>query len=257
MALLYEDRVARVALNLALLDRAICTAHNRASQLTDSAWFCTLETPPHTPQLIALGGADRTPQQHRVVQEIMERGVPGRWLVGDSFAAMELELFGFRKGNSRSWIWKDAPQDEQVTDVDSGSEEPRWKRVSDGHRLGEWEDAWLISTSKTGGRASGKRRLPSGVLELEEIQVLECRQDGKIVSGCIASVGAEVVGLANLFLPRGQERDRCRRALIAKVHEIFPRLPVVGHAHGDDLLSMMDLGFQEIGKNRLWERAAD
>lgn len=254
MELAYEDHVARAALNLALLDRAICTVHNRASQLTDSAWYCTLETPPHTPQMIALGGVDKTPQHHRVVQEIMERGVPGRWLVGDSFAAMELELFGFRKGSSRSWVWKEALGDEGAIDLAPGSEPLSWERVSDGDRVAEWEDAWLICTSKTGGRASGKRRLPRGVLQLEGVQVLEGRRDGKIVSGCVANVGAEVVGLANLFLPHGQERDKWRRALIAKVHNAFPGLPIVGHAHGEDLLALIGLGFHEIGKMRLWER---
>lgn len=257
MALAYEDHVARAALNLALLDRAICAVHHRASQLTDAAWYCTLETPPHTPQMIALGGTDKTPQHRRLVQEIMERGVPGRWLVGDSFAAMELELFGFRKGSSRSWVRKEALAEGDAIELGPGSERQNWERVSDEERIAEWEDAWLICTSKTGGRTSGKRRLPPGVLQLEGVQVLEGRLDGKIVSGCVANVGAEVVGLANLFLPHGQERDKWRSALIAKVHSDFPGLPVVGHAHGEDLLGLISLGFHEIGKMRLWERDAD
>ena len=82
-------------------------------------------------------------------------------------------------------------------------------------------------------------------------------RDGKVVSGCVANVGAEVVGLANLFLPHGQQRDKWRRALIATVHDAFPGLPVAAHAHGEDLLGLLGLGFQEIGKMRVWERDAD
>lgn len=133
------DLVAQAALNLAHLNHAICDLHHRASQLTGSAWYCLLETPtPHMPQLVTLGGAESTPQHHRLVQDIVERGVPGNWLVYDSFAALELELFGLRRGRERRWLVKNSGCGEE-----SAGSEFMWEKLSDAQDVAVFEDPWL------------------------------------------------------------------------------------------------------------------
>ena len=65
----------------------------------------------------------------------------------------------------------------------------------------------------------------------------------------IANRGGGAVGLSNAT---GTGVDR---ACIAAVESLWPGLPLVGYAYGDELKAMISLGFEPVGGLRVWTTA--
>lgn len=84
---------------------------------------------------------------------------------------------------------------------------------------------------------------------MEEVQNLVVREEGKIVAGCWISVWDQMVGLTDIFLPQGAQKEKYLVGLIRTVHTKFPSMPIVTREDGDDP-TLLRLGFKDIGKMR-------
>ena len=85
------------------------------------------------------------------------------------------------------------------------------------------------------------RDLPSSLLHDADVQFLS-NGDG----GVIANRGGGAIGLSNAT---GAGLDR---AGLAAASSLWPGLPLVGYAEGDELKAMLDLGFEPVGPLRVW-----
>ena len=92
------------------------------------------------------------------------------------------------------------------------------------------------------------------LLEDPDIVLLATYRRQQVVGVVAASQSDDgsgpVVGVSNLVLPSGDERERV--GAVAAVQAAFPDLPVVSYDSGADLDAMKALGFEEIGPLRVW-----
>jgi hypothetical protein len=78
---------------------------------------------------------------------------------------------------------------------------------------------------------------------------------GRLVAGCVANVGADVVGMSNLFVREG-DLDAGWAGALAAVARRFPGRPVVGYERGETLAAAVRQGFASAGPLRVWLRDA-
>jgi hypothetical protein len=75
--------------------------------------------------------------------------------------------------------------------------------------------------------------------------------DGRLVAGAVASRSDQVVGISNVFALDGG-REAAWPVVLDAANELFPTLPVVGYAQGDELAAAVRHGFEPVGPLRIW-----
>ena len=64
--------------------------------------------------------------------------------------------------------------------------------------------------------------------------------------------GSPTVGLSNTWAVSGHRLDWDQ--LLAAAHAIHPGRPLTGYARGEDLSSLLVVGFEPVGTQRVWTR---
>jgi hypothetical protein len=133
----------------------------------------------------------------------------------------------------------------------AGEDVAGW-RVDDAASLALWERAQRRAT----GDAQGPRTFLPGLLADEHAAVFSLgTKPQDINAGVIAYRAAGMVGLTNLFTPRGEHANRYAGA-VQMAARTFPGLPIVSYAHGDELRAALDAGCACIGPLHVWTRDA-
>jgi hypothetical protein len=237
-----DDRIIRAARNNAELCDAVCRAHGNPGEFHDVMWLNRHPVPRFYPNAGTL--AEPSSRQLDLMDELIAARLPSGWAVKDSFAMLDLESRGFRMLFEAEWIYLPASR---IKDVASAGTSTRWEIVRDDLALAEWESAWC----KASGDSSTDRSFLPSLFENKDVAVLEGRRDGAMVSGAIANRSDDVVGWSNFFASAAEVRDRAAESL-ATIGGVFPRLPIVGYEHGDDLRNARALGFESLGPLRVW-----
>jgi len=235
------ELVAAAAFNNAAWCDAVCRAHGRPGEFSDTFWLNRAEVPPFYPNVVTL-----MPQEALEQANVISRlTVPGHWAVKDSFATLELPSRGFTELFSAQWIHLTTPPLAPA----SGA---RWERVHDASGLAAWEAAWRAARDPTSEGPAHAVFLPA-LLQDERIAILAAFLQGSIVAGGIAYQAAGVISVSNtFFLNRAPQGLRVE--LLAQTVAAFPGLPVVGYEHGDELSTWCALGFEAMGPLRVWRK---
>ena len=195
---------------------AMCRAHGIAGQADDDGWTWPVRTPPYYPDAVTLRPSATT----AALLARIDSG-PG-CSIKDSFAT--LDPAGFTVIIEASWMYRPpAPARGDVWSGVSASELPEWERAW-GEPLGLFVPALLAHA-----------------------QFLAARRDGRIAAGAILNRTGAVVGISNVF---GGDWA----APVATAGRMYPNLPLVGYAAGDDLAAARSQGFEPIGSLRVWMR---
>lgn len=243
-SLLELSRVQKAALNNAEWVRAFTAAHHRRSSFETIAWVCRMETPSLTPNLITLGGPEHSPDHQRLAQSLIEASIPGQWAIKDSFACLELQIYGFQKLLKGQWLWKEPALDEELL------EGMLWDRVGTDESLLEFDTAWAESEPER----PAKRHFTEDLLSAPDIHVHLMRKEGKAVAGCVVNTHAGVIGVSNMFLPQSGDCVAWRKSLVNSVHHTYPTLPLICWEDDKHLQDMISIGFAPIGPMCIWER---
>ena len=123
-----------------------------------------------------------------------------------------------------------------------------WSVVDTPDALREWALAW------DDGHGNAGLFLPA-LLDEPSTRVLALRSaSGRLVAGAIAFRSDEVVGISNLFALEGGP-DAAWVGVLEAVTALFPALPAVDYANGDDLAAAVRHGFEPVGPLRVWMHA--
>lgn len=242
MGLMTLQKVEQAALNNAVWCDTVCESHGCAGEFVEGAWLNWQQTPPFYPNAVTLGGARQAPLHQEHIRESIRVGVPVGWGIKDSFKTLQLNSLGFHILLEAQWIYKSVPVQRRTMDLAG----VQWETVATASVLSEWERAWC------GESGRGGIFLPA-LLQNADVAILAARRDGRIVAGCIANRASGCVGMSNIFLP-AQGAHELRRECVAKVHEVFAELLIVGYESGSDLEAMLATGFEAIGGLRVWLR---
>jgi hypothetical protein len=208
----------------------MCRAHGVASVVEGEVWAAARRTPALYPDAVTLGpGVDTKALVARI--DTASTGAS----VKDSFADLDLTGAGFRVLFEAEWIHRAAGVPVAAPDL-------AWEVVRDPDALRDWALAW------DGGGGDADLFRP-GVLDDPETFVLAGRSaDGRVAGGAVASLGADVVGVSNVFGPP----HAAWPLVLHAVGRLFPALPVVGYEQGDDLAAALRHGFETAGPLRVW-----
>jgi hypothetical protein len=235
-----DDRSIRAARNNAEWCDAVCRAHNNPGEFHDGIWISRYPVPRFYPNAGTL--AEPSPRQLALIDELIAAHLPPGWAVKDSFSMLDLESRGFRILFEAEWIYLPVSRVK-----DSARTSARWEIMRTDIALAEWESAWREAAADTG---EDRIFLPP-LLENKDVAVVAGFRDGHIVAGAIANRSDEVVGWSNFFAPATEMFDHAAASL-ATIAAVFPRLPIVGYEHGDDLRNAHSIGFESIGPLRVW-----
>ena len=237
-----DDRNFRAARNNAEWCDAVCRAHGNPGEFHDDIWLSRNPMPRFYPNAGTL--AEPNPRQLALIDELIAARLPLGWAVKDSFSMLDLESRGFRMLFDAEWIYLPVSRLEEIISAITST---RWEIVRNALALAEWESAW----SRSAGDTSEDRIFLPSLLENKDVAVVAGFRGGYVVAGAIANRSDGVVGWSNFFAPATEMFDHAVASL-ATIAGVFPASPIVGYEHGDDLRNAHSLGFESIGRLRVW-----
>ncbi|MEU6003159.1 hypothetical protein [Streptomyces sp. NPDC047197] len=216
----------------------VCRAHGTPGEFRAGAWSSARRTPPLYPDAVTLSpdvsAADLVAR--------IDTASPG-CSVKDSFGCLDLEPLGFEVLFEAQWIHRDAGS------AIPGAMAPGvvWEPLKSADSLPAWERAW-----NEGEEGDGLFR--PELLTGETTFLAGTSSDGRIVAGAIASRGASVVGVSNLFAAGGPAADEesAWAGCLTRTARLWPDLPVVGYESGTSLDAAVRQGFTPVGRLRVW-----
>jgi hypothetical protein len=212
-------------------------SHGLVGEFGAQAWAAPARTPLYYPDAVTLvPSADRAELLARI--DTAAAGAS----VKDSFADLDLVQAGFRVLFDAQWIHRAASAPPTSSDL-------AWTVVSTPDTLLAWALAWALAWDNGDGNAD---LFGPALLDDPATFVLAGQSaDGRLVAGAVASRSDQVVGISNLFALDGG-RDAAWLVVLDAANELFPTLPVVGYAQGDDLEVAVHHGFEPVGPLRIW-----
>ncbi len=221
-------------LNIAVRNNAewcerVALSHGVDCKWLTDAWFTTSLMPPFYPNVVSLKpGID----EESILA--LEKDLPEHCCWKDSFGELKLEQFGFKVILESSWyacleLNINDPCSE-LTGVVTSKEEQR-----------EWIDSW--------GETPSEADIFLPALPGSQVKFIFSMNEGRMVSGLIANVGDSAVGISNTF---GNANGIAQCVKFA--FDWANGLPLVGYGSHDELCMMEKLGFEGVGKLRVWLR---
>ncbi|MER7341062.1 hypothetical protein ABT403_24860 [Streptomyces sp. NPDC000075] len=215
-----------------------CAAVCGGGRFSASLWSSRRRTPPLYPDAVTL-----TPRASAAeVLAGVDTAAPG-CSVKDSFASLDLGPAGFEVLFEAGWIHRPAGAAAPA----GGGGRLEWDEVEGPGELAAWEAAW--------GDGESRGLFHAGLLR-EGIVFLAGRDGGRITAGAVLGTGGGVVGVSNVFAATPDDADEAWAAALDASARHWPRLPLVGYEHGEDLAAPLRAGFTPIGPLRVWLHTA-
>lgn len=233
-------RLEKAIHNNVLWYEAMCQAHGIPRDFRPGIWLTYHEMPLFYSNVLVFSDVLETAEVEKHLQTLIALKLP--FAIKDSLARLELTPLGFQLLFEASWIWR-TPNSKLKNNVDG----IRWTMVQSAGELERWELAW--SDEPTNQRVQPHIFLPS-LLDDESIRFIAAYRGNKIIAGVVANLTGDVVGVSNIFAPNDALWADC----ITAVTNVFPDLPLVGYEHGDTLTFAKTLGFEELGRLKVWRR---
>lgn len=220
----------------------VCRGHGAPGEFYDDIWINKRATPRFYPNAVTLSCSNPT-GQYDIIRKLIRMQIPGDLAVKDSFDALDLASDGFHELLTGEWIrW---PMSSEIPE--SCVPEISWRKVEDPAELAAWEDAWR------GISQEGSPVFMPGLLEVDRIAFIGAFRGNRIVAGCIGNRSDDGVGISNIFLP-DERQGEFRSGCVAEILRWSGGLPLMGYESGDDLVAMRSLGFESVGRLKVWVR---
>jgi hypothetical protein len=198
------------------------------------------------PNAVTLSATSGVADQLAAIHDLVAAAPLDTFAVKDSFFTLDLAPFAFQLLFEATWLWRAASQS-QPERTGTGLQ---WRTVREPADLSRWETVWNGLPAEDRSTLSARIFLPS-LLADRDIRFIAAYQDQHIVAGAIANRTGDVVGVSNVF---GREDDAaaCWAGCLATIIAAFPGLPLVGYERGNDLVIAQTLGFEGVGRLRVW-----
>lgn len=235
-------RAQQAALNNASWCDAVCSAHARPGCFDDGLWWHGGPVPRFYPNVVTLEAVPADVMAR--VEALLATRHAAAWSLKDSFACLDLGALECRELFAARWLWRAAVSADAQAPIG-----PCWRRVTEAAELIDWERAWAA------GSPPAERVFLPPLLNDASNAVIAFERDDKVVAGVMAHRAAGVVGVTNLFVP-DEDADRYRRACLDAAAAVFPGLPLVCYEIDAEALLFERLGFESVGRLRVWIRDA-
>ena len=231
-------RAQHAAANNASWCNAVCAAHGQPGRIDAGLWWHGGPLPRFYPNAVTLRA--QPPQLMPRLQAMIDARQGTGWSLKDSFACLDLGALQCRELFSAQWLWRAGTP---------GPGEPRaglsWRRLHRDHDLAAWERAWSADAP-----APERVFLPP-LLDDAATGVIAVERGETLVGGVIVHGAAGVAGVTNLFTC-GEDEHATRDACLAAASACFPAAPLVTYEVDAEVALFTRLGFEPIGRLRVW-----
>ena len=244
-----EAKVIRAAQNNSQWCDAICRSHKVPGEFHDTYWINHGKVPPYTSKFIALAGSAHAATQLAAIRSLISSEPESLFSVKDAFQCLDLASLGFRVLFDATWIYW-TPGGALPVDPAEGLE---WSVVEDSDALLGWELAWRGSPANAAVDGTPSVFVPT-LLQEPGVHFLTGKRGDAIVASAALNRTGDVVGLSNVFTGIagvGPLFPGCVRLAQA----LFPGVPIVGYARGDDLFAAEKAGFARVHGLTVWQRS--
>ena len=226
-----DDRVVAAADNNARWCDLVCRSHGIPTAIEESHWVALRRPPAPFPDVATLV-AGATPAD---VLRSAHNGAGST--VTDSFADLDLQPLGFEEVLQAQWLCR-GPVLPTVIAAEV------WSVVDTAEELAAWALA-----------AKAPEAFGEELLREPALRILAARSRDGIQAGAIVYRTERVAGLWNVFAKPSMPDYKAWASLPTAVAGQCPWTPIVGLAHGQQVLSaVMTAGFAETGPLRVWQR---
>jgi hypothetical protein len=219
----------------------VCATHGIVGRFDADAWVSPRRTPPSYPDAVTL-------TSDAMSGSLLARiDASAGASIKDSFAALDLSPAGFAVLFEATWLFR-----ARAASPDRGP--LHWGPVQSADDLHEWSL----------GHGGGSTFRP-GLLTDPAVVILAGRAEGgRLMAGAIATIGADAIGISNVFAAdaatvRDPEtaRDAVFGPAAAAIAGRFPDRPLVGYLSGTGVDAALAAGFAAVGPLRVWLRGPD
>jgi hypothetical protein len=200
--------------------------HGGSHLIKGNVWGLTTKAPKFYPDLIT---TDQSVTTQEAVEFIGNREILS---IKDSFSNIDMSLFGFKILFEAEWICHEAVSVPLSDSTD-------WRPIQTEEEVVNWTTA----------------------CGLEDIITADLIRDPEVVifgegglndkRGFIVNQGAKTIGVSNVFSKNPSNHEHWSE-IPQIVSTKFPRLPLVGYEHGEDLKAALKFGWKSMGPLRVW-----
>lgn len=208
----------------------VCDTHGIAQAAHSHVWGVLSKAPAFYPDIIT---SSRDATAVEVQDFIGKRDILS---IKDSYANLDFSPFGLDILFEAEWIYRDSIQD-------SGPVQAPWQPISTEKDLMSWT------------QASGLQEvIKADLLKQKAVKLFMQEENGEI-SGFIANLAADVVGISNVFTT-AHGNESLWQDIARIVSAEFPGVPMVGYERAGDLSAALLSGFTSIGPLRVWVQSS-
>jgi hypothetical protein len=214
---------------------AMFRAHGLRGDFEGTLWSSRDEAPPYHSNAVTIVDGDVAAQTRTIAA--LRDALRRPFTVKDSYARLDLAPLGFDVLFDATWVLREPS-------LPPPTERGNWRRVT-APELPLWEAAWKAAGSPADGRV-----FPPAFLGDATIALFGAYRSSRLVAGFASHRSLHSVGFSNYF---GDET--LRASAVTEAMRLAQDAPLVGYDHGDDLTSMLALGFRAVGPLRVWTLA--
>ncbi|MBB6636624.1 hypothetical protein [Cohnella thailandensis] len=208
----------------------VCETHGIAAASSEHIWRTATKAPMFYPDIIT---SSRQATREEIVDVI---GANEAFSIKDSYANLDMSLCNFTSLFTAEWIYREpaaCPESVQTA----------WYPVATEKELADW----------TSAHGSGNSIRPE-LLKRRDVKIYINKKKGE-AAGFIASLGADAVGISNVF--SSAACDHLWSDIPKIVALDFPGLPLVGYERDADLRAALRSGWEAVGPLRIWVKSSD
>lgn len=221
-----KPQVDMAVLNNAIWCGLVCDTHGIAQTSREHVWGLLSEAPAFYPDIITVS---RVVTTEEVMDFIGSREISS---IKDSYANLDMLAVGFNILFEAEWIY-------HATVVDMDNIQTPWRVITTEEELSQWTFASGLEGV-----------IKSDLLQHKDVKIFIHENNGEI-SGFIANLGADVVGISNVF-SAVHTNESLWIDIVRIVSTEFPGLPMVGYEQNGDLAAALSSGWTSIGPLRVW-----
>lgn len=225
-----SEKVDTAVLNNIVWCEIVCETYGIKATSREHVWRTTSKAPTYYPDMIA---SSRDVTIDEVVNMIENKDI---FSIKDSFANLDMSPLNFEMIFTAEWIYH-----EPVANLESV--QPGWCRVTTEDDLTDWTSAH-----------GSENVIRPELLKRPDVKIYLNKKKGG-VAGFIANLGANAVGISNVFASADSDN------LWSDIHNIvafdFPGLSMVGYEQGADLNAALQSGWTTVGSLRVWVKSND
>lgn len=234
-------KLQAAASNNAVWCDMVCRSHHVPGEFHETYWVNRHRTPIYYPNLVTLSPTTRLDSHRGALAALLTERKAYPVSVKDSFAILDLTLFGFQPLFQAQWLFRPA----SVARPQQGMADLQWERIVSEEGLLRWEEAW------SQGTLPETRLFLPALLHDADICIVAASKEGQIIAGAIANRTTRVVGLSNVFTPK-REAERYWEGLLDTIADWSPALPMVGYERDEQLAVALRVGLRPLGPLRVW-----